>query len=139
MQSHRLFQTENGFVKKKYLTKQNSTFLFSTSIITLIISIISCSSEPIFSSNNPAVRTENKHKYCLLWSVFVSTFAIGTTAVVDGDEDDDDVIDDSNVVGECVRTRLQFRFNSAVIVSFESEEEIRDMMMEGRDTILLGN
>ena len=79
------------------------------------------------------------HKYCLLLSVFVSTFAIGTTAVVDGDEDDDDVIDDSNVVGECVRTRLQFRFNSAVIVSFESEEEIRDMMVGERDTILLGN
>ena len=95
--------------------------------------MISCSSEPISSSNNPAVITENKHKYCL---VFVSTFAIGTTAVVDGDEDDDDVIADSNVVGECVRTRLQFRFNGVVIVSFEGEEK-RDMMVGGRATILL--
>jgi hypothetical protein len=96
-------------------------------MIRLIISIISCSSEPISSSNNPAVIRENKHKYCLLLVVFNSTFAIGTTAVVDGGEDGDDVIEDSNVVGECVRTRLQFRFNSVVIVSFEGEEEIRDI------------
>ena len=92
------------------------------------------------SSNNPAVINENKHRYCLLAYVFVSTFAIGTTAVVDGGEDDDDdVIADSNVVGECVRTRLQFRFNSVVIVSFESTEEIRDIRVGGRDTILLEN
>ncbi len=91
-------------------------------MIRLIISIISCSSEPISSSNNPAVIRENKHKYCLLLVVFNSTFAIGTTAVVDGGEDGDDVIEDSNVVGECVRTRLQFRFNSVVIVSFEGEK-----------------
>jgi hypothetical protein len=91
------------------------------------------------SSNNPAVINENKHRYCLLVYVFVSTFAIGTTAVVDGSEDGDDVIADSNVVGECVRTRLQFRFNSVVIVSFKSTEEIRDIRVGGRDTILLGN
>ncbi len=87
------------------------------------------------SSNNPAVINENKHRYCLLVYVFVSTFAIGTTAVVDGGkDDDDDVISDSNVVGECVRTRLQFRLNSVVIVSFKSEEEIRDMMMMEEET-----
>ena len=63
----------------------------------------------------------------------LSTFAIGTTAVVDGGEDDDDVIADSNAVGECVRTRLQFRFNSVVIVSFKSTNEIRDIRVGGRD------
>ena len=72
-----------------------------------------------------------------------STFAIGTTAVVDGGEDDDDVIEDSNVTGECVRSRLQFRFNNVVIVSFESTEEIREILMRERererDTILLKN
>ena len=101
--------------------------------------MISCSSEPIPSSNNPAVISENRHRYCLLAYVFVSTFAICTTAVVDGGEGDDDVIADSNVVGECVRTRLQFRFNSVVIVSFKSTEEIRDILVGGRDTILLEN
>ena len=83
--------------------------------------MISCSSEPISSSNSPAVITENRQRYCLFFVDFVSTFAIGTTAVVDGSkDDDDDVIADSNVVGECVRIRLQFRFKSVVIVSFES-------------------
>ncbi len=101
--------------------------------------MISCSSEPISSPNNPAVITENKHKYCLLVVVFVSTFAIGTTAVVDGSKGDDDVIADSDVVGECVRIRLQFRFNSVVIVSFEDEGEIRYIRVRGGDTILLGN
>ena len=57
-------------------------------------------------------------------SKFDGTFAEGTaTAVVDGDEDEDDVIEDSNVVGECVRTRLQFKFNSAVIVSLVDTRE----------------
>lgn len=66
--------------------------------------------------------------------MFSSTFAIGTTAVVDGGEDDDDVIEDSNVVGECVRSRLQFRFNSVVIVSFESTEEIGEILMREKET-----
>jgi hypothetical protein len=43
------------------------------------------------------------------------------------------------VVGECVRIRLQFRFNSVVIVSFEDEGEIRYIRVRGGDTILLGN
>lgn len=91
------------------------------------------------SSNSPAVMRENKHKYCLLLLLlsFGSTFAIDTTAVVDGGEDDEDVIADNNVVGECVRIRLQFRLKSDVLVSFESDKEIRDIRLEGTGTILL--
>lgn len=84
--------------------------------------MISCSSDPKSSSSSPAVIRENKQRYSLFedW-----TFASVSTAVVDGGEDDDDdVIADSNVVGECVRTRLQFRFNNVVIVSFEGEKDI---------------
>ena len=73
------------------------------------------------SLSNPAVITENRQRYCLVMGGLLSTFAIGTTAVVDGSKGEDDVIADSNVVGECVRIRLQFRFNSVVIVSFEGE------------------
>jgi hypothetical protein len=51
------------------------------------------------------------------------TFAVDTTAVVDGNEDDEDIIEDSNVVGECVRTRLQFKPNRAVIVYFLASED----------------
>lgn len=95
--------------------------------------MISCSSEPKSSSRSPLVINENKQRYCLVdkW-----TFPIDSTAVVDGGEDDDDVIADSNVVGECVRTRLQFRFNNVVIVSFEGE---KDIMVGGRSTMLLEN
>lgn len=89
------------------------------------------------SLSKPAVITENRLRYCLLFGELVSTFATGPTAVVDGSKGEVDVIADSNVVGECVRIRLQFRFNSVVIVSFEGERtrgEIREAQGKRRRT-----
>ena len=121
------------FIKNGFRFASVRTFFVSISIIKLIISMISCSSEPKSSSRSPPVINEDKQRYCFVdkW-----TFPIDSTAVVDGGEDDDDVIADSNVVGECVRTRLQFRFNNVVIVSFEGE---KDIMVGGRSTMLLEN
>ena len=109
------------------------TFFSSTSRMRLIISMISCSSDPMSSSRRPAVIRENKHRYCFCLSIFVWAFASGTTAVDDDEEDDDDVIIDSSVVGECVRTRLQFRFNSVVIVSFEDNDNDAKARGDGVD------
>ena len=70
------------------------------------------------------------------------TFAEGTTAVFESDEGADDIMEDSNVVGEWVRTRLQFKFNRAVIVNSVGwkRKEIGDMInVGGRDTLLLEN
>lgn len=55
---------------------------------------------------------------------FVATFACATTDDVDDIEELDDIKEDSNVVGECLRTLLQFKFNRAVLVkSIELEKE----------------
>ncbi len=132
---------KNEKLSVKTQNNRPHTFFWSTSIIRWIISIISCSSEPIFSSNNPEVITWNKHKYCLLlFSVYVSTFAIGTTVVIDGNREDGDVIEDSNVAGEYVRNRLQLGSNSAVIVNLASNRKKKgDTMVRGKNTMLLEN
>jgi hypothetical protein len=73
-------------------------------------------------------------------SVYVSTFAIGTTVVIDGNREDGDVIEDSNVAGEYVRNRLQLGSNSAVIVNLASNRKKKgDTMVRGKNTMLLEN